>query len=50
MILKGRHKYWGKIDRTGIKRPTGTCNRCGVTMAVNAIGKYHNDKCKINPL
>ena len=50
MILKGRHRYWGKIDRRGIKRPTAICNRCGVTMAVNSIGRYHNDKCKLNPL
>ena len=50
MILKGRHRYWGKIDRRGIKRPTATCNRCGVVMAVNSIGRYHNDKCKLNPL
>jgi hypothetical protein len=45
MVSKGRRRSRCK----GTKMPIGTCKHCGITQAVNLIGRNHNDKCKHKP-
>jgi hypothetical protein len=49
MERKGRQMYWGYKTLVGVARPKKTCKYCNVTLSINAIGRWHNDKCKHKP-
>ena len=44
MVRKGRHN-----PVMGLQRSKKQCKHCGVTLSINGIARWHDDKCKHKP-